>query len=131
MARLDELFHYLKDTKGSDLHLGAGLEPRIRRHGHLEKVYENGLARRLRKSGESVFQQHPLQVRDEDGEVLGDFFADLFVNECLIVELKACKTLDDLTAAWDKIPKQQRVQFAAVKDKVKADLSNPLGDMIG
>jgi len=45
--------------------------------------------------------------------------------------LKACKTLDDLTAAWDKIPKQQRVQFAAVKDKVKADLSNPLGDMIG
>jgi twitching motility protein PilT len=38
MARLDELFHYLKDTKGSDLHLGAGLEPRIRRHGHLEKI---------------------------------------------------------------------------------------------
>jgi twitching motility protein PilT len=38
MARLDELFHYLKDHKGSDLHLGGGLEPRIRRHGHLEKV---------------------------------------------------------------------------------------------
>jgi twitching motility protein PilT len=38
MARLDELFHYLKDNKGSDLHLGAGLAPRIRRHGHLEKV---------------------------------------------------------------------------------------------
>jgi len=68
---------------------------RFLRHGHLEKVYENGLARRLRKSGESVFQQHPLQVRDEDGEVLGDFFADLFVNERLIVELKACKTLAD------------------------------------
>ena len=68
---------------------------RFLRHGHLEKVYENGLAHRLRKSGESVFQQHPLQVRDEDGEVLGDFFADLFVNERLIVELKACKTLAD------------------------------------
>jgi twitching motility protein PilT len=40
MARLDELFHYLKDHKGSDLHLAAGLEPRIRRHGHLEKVPE-------------------------------------------------------------------------------------------
>jgi twitching motility protein PilT len=38
MARIDELFHYLKNNKGSDLHLGAGLEPRIRRHGHLEKV---------------------------------------------------------------------------------------------
>jgi twitching motility protein PilT len=38
MARLDELFHYLKDSKGSDLHLAAGLEPRVRRHGHLEKI---------------------------------------------------------------------------------------------
>ena len=38
MARIDQLFRYLKDSKGSDLHLVAGLEPRIRRHGHLEKV---------------------------------------------------------------------------------------------
>jgi twitching motility protein PilT len=38
MARLDELFHYLKDNKGSDLHLAAGLEPRIRVHGSLEAV---------------------------------------------------------------------------------------------
>jgi len=38
MARLDELFRYLKEHKGSDLHLAAGLEPRIRRHGHLEQV---------------------------------------------------------------------------------------------
>ena len=33
MARIDELFHYLKEHKGSDLHLAAGLEPRIRVHG--------------------------------------------------------------------------------------------------
>jgi twitching motility protein PilT len=38
MARLDELFVLLKEHKGSDLHLGAGREPRIRLHGHLEKV---------------------------------------------------------------------------------------------
>jgi twitching motility protein PilT len=36
--RLHELFHYLRDNKGSDLHLAAGLEPRIRRHGSLEPV---------------------------------------------------------------------------------------------
>jgi twitching motility protein PilT len=36
--RLHELFHYLRDNKGSDLHLAAGLEPRIRRHGALEPV---------------------------------------------------------------------------------------------
>jgi len=38
MARLHELFHYLRDNKGSDLHLAAGLEPRIRKHGALEPV---------------------------------------------------------------------------------------------
>jgi twitching motility protein PilT len=36
--RLHELFHYLRDNKGSDLHLAAGLEPRIRVHGSLEPV---------------------------------------------------------------------------------------------
>ena len=65
------------------------------RHGHLEKVYENGLANRLRKIGFTVAQQHPLPVRDEDGTVLGDYLADLFVNGCLIVELKAVKALAD------------------------------------
>jgi twitching motility protein PilT len=38
MPRIDELFHYLKDHKGSDLHLAAGLEPRIRVHGSLDPV---------------------------------------------------------------------------------------------
>jgi len=68
---------------------------RFLRHGHLEKVYENGLAHRLRKAGIQVEQQHALQVRDEDGTVLGDYIADLFIENVLIVELKACKTLAD------------------------------------
>jgi GxxExxY protein len=68
---------------------------RYLRHGHLEKVYENGLANRLRKTGIQVEQQHALQVLDEDGTVLGDYFADLFVAGELIVELKACKALAD------------------------------------
>jgi twitching motility protein PilT len=38
MARIDELFHYLKSKGGSDLHLRAGLEPRIRHHGELAAV---------------------------------------------------------------------------------------------
>lgn len=68
---------------------------RYLRHGHLEKVYENGLAHRLRKAGITFEQQYALQVLDEDGSILGDFFADLFVEDCLIVELKACKALAD------------------------------------
>jgi len=63
------------------------------RHGHLEKVYENGLAHRLRKLEHLVQQQVPIQVCDQDGAVLGDFIADLVIDGILIVELKACKAL--------------------------------------
>lgn len=62
-------------------------------HGHLEKVYENGLANRLRKSGLIAIQQHPLEVRDNDGTILGSYLADLFVENRILVELKACKTI--------------------------------------
>ena len=66
---------------------------RYLRHGHMEKVYENGLTHRLRKVGIKVEQQYPLQVLDKNGTVLGDYLADLFVEDCLIIELKACQTL--------------------------------------
>jgi GxxExxY protein len=39
-------------------------------HGHLEIVYENALAHRLRKAGLGVKQQHPIKVYDEDGTLL-------------------------------------------------------------
>ena len=63
------------------------------KNGHLEKVYENSLANRLRKKGVEAKQQHPLAVYDEDGTILGEFYADLFVEDRLIVELKACRDL--------------------------------------
>lgn len=65
------------------------------RNGHLEKIYENALANRLCKQGLKVEQQHPLTVYDEDGTVLGEYFADLFIEGCLIVEFKACKSIAD------------------------------------
>lgn len=63
------------------------------RNGHLEKIYENALVHRLRKQGLKVAQQVPLTVQDEDGTVLREFFADLFVEGCLVVELKACRAI--------------------------------------
>lgn len=63
------------------------------RNGHLEKIYENALVHRLRKQGIRVQQQVPLTVYDEDGTVLGEFFADLLVEGCLVVELKACRSV--------------------------------------
>jgi GxxExxY protein len=68
---------------------------KFHRHGHLEKVYENALVHRLRKMGLSVEQQYELPVYDEDGTILGDYKADLFVENCLIVEVKAYRTLVD------------------------------------
>ena len=64
-------------------------------HGHLEKVYENALAHRLRKLGLDVKQQYPVPVRDEDGTLLGDYIADLLIENSVILELKAVKTLAD------------------------------------
>jgi len=63
--------------------------------GHLEKVYENALAHRLRKQGLRALQQHPLKVYNEDGTELGDYYADLYVEDCLIVELKAVRAIAD------------------------------------
>jgi GxxExxY protein len=68
---------------------------RYHRHGHLEKIYENALTHRLRKLGVQVEQQHPIQVLDEDGTLLGDFAADLLVESQLVVELKAVKAVVD------------------------------------
>ena len=50
---------------------------------------------RLRKQGINVKQQHPIKVLDEDGTLLGEFLADIFAEEKLIIELKACKMIDN------------------------------------
>ena len=71
-----------------DIHMYLG-------HGHAEKVYENALAHRLRKQGIAIIQQHHSEVYDEDGELLGTFYADLLVGDRLIVEVKAAKNIVD------------------------------------
>jgi GxxExxY protein len=65
------------------------------RSGHLEKIYENALVHRLRKRGIKALQQQPLIVYDEDGTVLGEYFADLFIEDRLLVELKAVRQVAD------------------------------------
>src|SRR6266545_2756150 len=62
-------------------------------HGPLEKVYENALAHRLRKAGLRVRQQHPIKVFDEDGTLIGEYYADLLIGDELIIELKTAKAL--------------------------------------
>ena len=62
-------------------------------NGLLEKVYESALEHRLIKAGCKVERQKPLKVFDEDGYCVGDYFVDMLVNDGLIVELKAVKSL--------------------------------------
>ena len=60
--------------------------------GFLEKVYEKAMVIELRKSGLNVERQKPIKVYYE-GELIGDYYADLYVNNQVIVELKAVEEL--------------------------------------
>jgi len=61
-------------------------------YGFLEKVYENSLAIELRESGLTVVQQKPISVFYKDTNV-GEYFADLLVENAVIVELKSAEKL--------------------------------------
>ena len=60
----------------------------------MEKVYENAMAHELRKRGLSVEQQRGIVVR-YDQIVIGEYTADLMVDDRVIVELKVAKSLND------------------------------------
>ncbi len=61
-------------------------------YGFAEKVYENTLAIELRKRGLRVEQQRPVKVF-YDGAVVGDYIADVVVDNLVIVEIKAARCL--------------------------------------
>ncbi len=60
--------------------------------GFLEKVYENSMMIELQQLGLSCKNQVPLKVYYNDN-VVGDYYADIIVNNVVIVELKAAESL--------------------------------------
>ncbi len=60
--------------------------------GFLEKVYENAMVIELTKLDIAVQQQAPVQVIYE-GEAIGEYYADLYVEERVICELKSVEKL--------------------------------------
>ncbi|MEK6718587.1 MAG: GxxExxY protein [candidate division NC10 bacterium] len=66
--------------------------------GFLEKVYENALVHELRKADVKVAQQHVMSV-SYDGVVVGEYAADLLVDDGVLVELKAVRALDEVHMA--------------------------------
>jgi GxxExxY protein len=58
----------------------------------LEKVYENAMVIELKKIGLKVRNQQQVKVY-YDQQPVGEYFADLLVEDCIIVELKAAESL--------------------------------------
>jgi len=64
----------------------------VQGYGFLEKVYENSMAIELRKGQMTVQQQFPISVY-YDGQIVGQYYADLVVDDLVIVEIKALRRL--------------------------------------
>ena len=63
-------------------------------YGFLEKVYENAMAIELRKLGLDVKCQYPISVIYEC-EIVGVYFADIIVNNLVVIELKSTKEISE------------------------------------
>jgi len=66
--------------------------------GFLEKVYENALCVELHARGLSFEQQKPLDVIYR-GVIVGEYKADIFVENSIVVELKVAKAIDEIHKA--------------------------------
>jgi GxxExxY protein len=66
--------------------------------GFLEKVYENALVHELRKSGLTAEPQHPISIF-YDGVLVGEYFADILVENTVVLELKATADHHDVFTA--------------------------------
>lgn len=67
-------------------------------HGFLESVYKQALANTLERSGSRVLREAPMTVEFE-GVAVGDFRADLVIEERVIVEIKAVEQLGSVHEA--------------------------------
>lgn len=66
--------------------------------GFLEKVYENALLGELETRGIKAVAQHPIKVRYKD-IIVGEYIADLIVDDQVIVELKTVEKLEKIHEA--------------------------------
>ena len=60
--------------------------------GYLESVYEKCLLIELKRAGLTAEAQKPIKVQ-YDGEIVGDFIADIVVNDTVIIELKSVRRI--------------------------------------
>ena len=79
--------------------IGCALEvSKVLGCGFLEKVYENALVQEMRRQGLTVAQQSPISVHYDD-VIVGEYVADLLVENAGLVEIKAVQKLDEIHKA--------------------------------
>jgi GxxExxY protein len=66
--------------------------------GFLEKVYENALLMELKARGMTAAAQYPIKVRYKD-QIVGEYFADLLVEDQVIIELKTVNKIEKIHEA--------------------------------
>ncbi|MCD6388820.1 MAG: GxxExxY protein [Desulfobulbaceae bacterium] len=66
--------------------------------GFLEKVYENALLAELRERGLQAESQFPIKVQYKD-KVVGEYFADILVENKVILELKTVENISKIHEA--------------------------------
>jgi len=64
-------------------------------NGFLEKVYENALLIEFKRLGLSVVSQKELLVQYRE-QTIGQYFADIIVNDKIIIELKTVKKIENI-----------------------------------
>ncbi len=83
---------YMKDI--TELIIGSAYEvANVLGSGFVEKVYENALVHELIANGLQAEQQKKIEVFYKEKNV-GDYYADILVNEDVILELKAVKSIE-------------------------------------
>lgn len=63
-------------------------------YGFLERVYHNSFIVELQKNGFDIKSEYPIKVT-YDGVEVGDYFADIIIDNCIIIEVKATKMLQE------------------------------------
>jgi len=79
-------------------------------YGFLEKVYENALCHELSLQGLSYDKQKPIKVSYKE-QVVGEYFADILVEDTVILELKATEMEVGFLLSFGKNPKFVRKVF--------------------
>ena len=110
-------------------------------YGFLEKVYENALIFELKSLNLNAEQQKKIQVHYKD-IIAGEYFADILVENSIIIELKAAENICEehiaqltnylkatdielgLLFNFGKKPEFKRIIFTNDKKKIRYDSSN-------